>query len=69
MSMSERIERRDIEEKLRELQGEVTEATDSAKSYVLIAGAVVGVVVIGVAFALGTRRGRRKSTVVEIRRI
>jgi hypothetical protein len=69
MSTSERIERADLEAKLRELQVEVDDATDSARSYVVVAGAVIGVVVVGLAFVLGRRAGHRRSTVVEIRRV
>jgi hypothetical protein len=69
LSDSERIERDDLEAKFRELQGEVGDVTASARSYLVVAGAVAGVLVIGVAFLLGKKRGRRNSTVVEIRRI
>jgi hypothetical protein len=62
------ITRNDIEGKFRELRGEVDSATDSAKQYVAIAGAAVAVGVIAVAFFLGKRRGKRSTTVVEVRR-
>lgn len=63
------ITRDDIERKFRELSGEVEQAQDSAKSYALVVGAVAAVAVVGVAYLLGRRRGRKRSTVVEIRRI
>lgn len=69
MSTSEKITPADLEAKMRELQGEVEETTETAKSYVLAGVAVAAVVVFVVAFTMGKRRGRRKSTVVEIRRI
>ena len=69
MSTSEKITPADLETKMRELQGEVEETTETAKSYVLAGVAVAAVVVFVVAFTMGKRRGRRKSTVVEIRRI
>jgi hypothetical protein len=69
MSTGERIERRDLEAKLQELQGEVSEAADSARSYAVVVGVVAGVVVVGLAFVLGRRSGHRRSTVVEIRRV
>jgi hypothetical protein len=63
------ITRDDIESKFRELQAEVEVVEDEAKNYAVIA-AVVGVVaVVAVAFVLGRRKGRRRGTVVEIRRI
>jgi len=68
-STNGRITRGDIESKLREMQGEVKETTEAAKVPIMaIAGAVVAVVVVA-AFLLGKRRGRRRSTVVEIRRV
>ncbi len=64
-----RITRADIEAKLREMRGEVKETTDAARTPILaIAGGVAAAVVV-IAFLLGKRRGRRKSTVVEIRRV
>jgi hypothetical protein len=63
------IKREDIERKFRELQGDIEHAGASLKSYAMVAGAVVAVTVVGVAFLLGRRRGKRRSTVVEIRRI
>ncbi len=64
-----RIELRDIQSKLEDIRGDADETTEKAKPVVVI-GAVVGVVVlVGVAFYLGRRKGRRKSTWVEIRRL
>ena len=64
-----RIEVSDLRGKLQEIRGEVDETTEASKSY-LVAGAVAGVVVlVAVAFVLGRKRGRRKSTWVEIRRL
>ncbi len=57
----------DIEQKFRELQGEVDIVTDDVRSYAASIGAVVVVVVA--AFWLGRRRGRKTQTVVEIRRV
>ena len=64
-----RITRADIEGKLRDMRGEVQETAEAAKAPIMaIAAGVASVIVIG-AFLLGKRRGRRKSTVVEIRRV
>jgi hypothetical protein len=64
-----RITRADIEGKLREMRGDVEETAEAAKAPILaIAGGVAAVVLIAV-FLLGKRRGRRRSTVVEIRRV
>jgi hypothetical protein len=63
------IERGDLEAKLRELQGEVSETTESAKSTLLTVGAVIAVGVIALAFLAGRRKGKKRTTVVEVRRI
>lgn len=64
-----RITRADIEAKLHELKGEVDSTGQAAKPYAL-GVAVVGVVALaGLAYLLGRRKGRKKTTVVEIRRV
>lgn len=63
------ITRDDIEAKFRELQGEADVLKDEAMNKAVVAGAVVLVTVVVVAFWLGRRKGRRARTVVEIRRI
>ena len=69
MTSTEKITPADLEAKMRELQGEVDETTETAKSYALAAAAAAGVVLFVIAFTMGKRRGKKKSTVVEIRRI
>jgi len=54
---------------MRELQGEVTETRERATSTLVTVGAVVAVGVIAVAFLIGRRKGRRRTTFVEVRRI
>lgn len=64
-----RIERSDIQAKLEELRGDVSSTTERARpilTYAAVGGAVALVVV---SFWLGRRRGRRKSTWVEVRRL
>jgi hypothetical protein len=63
------VTRGDIEAKLREIRGEVDATAEGAKSYLLAAGVAAAVVLVGAAFLLGRRRGRKKTTVVEIRRV
>lgn len=67
--VDQRITPQDIEDKLRELQGEVDVVTDDVRSYAATVGAVLLVTVVVVTFWIGRRRGRRTRTVVEIRRI
>lgn len=64
-----RVTRNDIEAKLREITGQVERGVEAAKPKLMpaIAAAAAGVVVL--AYVLGRRRGRRRSTVVEIRRV
>ena len=69
MATTERITKKDLEDKFRELEGEATQTARSARSYVLAAGAVAAVGVLAVAFLTGRRRGRKNTTVVEITRI
>ncbi len=63
------ITREDIEARFRELGGEVTDEVVGARSQLLTVAAVVAVSVVTVAFLVGRRRGRRRSAVVEVRRI
>lgn len=64
-----RVSRADIESKLRELRGEAEEAEESVKKPLAVVGGVAVVVVLGIVFLLGKRRGRRQTTTVEIRRV
>lgn len=69
MTAAAPITRDDIEAKFREIQGEVDEAGDVARNYVLIGAVVVGVAVAAAAFYFGRRRGTMAKTIVEIRRV
>ena len=64
-----RITREDIEAKFRELNGGVTEEVTAARPQILSIGLAVAVTVVTIAYLAGRRRGRKKSAVVEIRRI
>lgn len=63
------ITRDDIEAKLRELQGEVGEGVEAAKGFGTVVAVVAVTAVVVTAYWLGRRRGRRRQTVVEIRRV
>ena len=69
MTEPARVARGDIEAKLRQIRGEVDATTSAAKPMIVAVGAVVLVGVVGVAYLLGRRKGRKRSTVVEIRRV
>lgn len=64
-----RIERDDIEAKLREIRGEVGSTAEAAKPAIVAVAAVAVVVLVGAAYLLGRRKGRKKQTLVEIRRV
>jgi len=63
------ISREDLERKLRAFQGDIKGAVDNQKTNLLAAAGVVGVVLVLVFFLLGRRSGKKKSTIVEIRRV
>ena len=63
------VGRHDIEAKLREIQGEVDDIETSARPYLVAAGAAAAVALVALVYVLGKRRGRKKRTVVEIRRV
>lgn len=63
------ITRDDIESKLKEIRGHVDSTAQAAKAPVMAAAAVVAVLVIGTAYLIGRRRGKKRSTIVEIRRV
>jgi len=64
-----KITRDDIEAKLREIQGDVGQRADAAKVPAIAIAVGVAVVTIAAAYFLGRRKGRRRQTVLEIRRI
>ncbi len=66
---TERISREDIEAKLRALQGDVQGKVEDRKSTVMVVAGGIGVILVIVFFLLGRRSGKRRSTVVEIRRV
>jgi hypothetical protein len=64
-----KITKDDIQAKLEELKGEVDERTEAAKTPVLAVAIGVVFVAVAAAYILGRRKGRRRQTVLEIRRI
>jgi hypothetical protein len=63
------IRREDIEAKLRELQGEVTEVGRSVGNYAIAVGVFAAFGVVALAFRFGKRRERKRTTIVEVRRV
>jgi hypothetical protein len=68
-STAKTITRSDLEAKLREVSGDATETVDAVKPQ-LIGGAVaVAILALVVTYLFGRRRGRKRSAIVEIRRV
>jgi hypothetical protein len=63
-----KVERSDIEKKLRDIQGDLDDAAGAAKPTGIAVGGSVFVGVVGLAYILGQRKARKRTTVVEIRR-
>ena len=63
------VSRADIEAKLAEIRGVTDDTTEVAEEAAKTGLVVAGVAVVVVAFLLGRRRGRKKSTIVEVRRV
>jgi peptide deformylase len=63
------ITRDDIEAKLREIQGTTEAGADAARGAGLTAAVVGLLLAVVIAYLLGRRRGRKRRTVVEIRRV
>lgn len=62
------ITREHIEAKFRDIQREVEGVETEARNYTALAVTAVAVGVVVLAFAIGRRRGRKRRTIVEIRR-
>jgi len=69
MAVERPITRADIEGKLREIRGTTEAGAEAAKGAGLAAGAAGAGVVIVLVYLLGRRSGRKRRTVVEVRRI
>jgi hypothetical protein len=69
MTEANRITPADIESKFREIQGQVDAATEEGKQKLLPVLVGGGLLLLLLVFLFGRRSGRRRSTVVQIRRI
>ena len=63
------ITQKDIEAKFREIKGDIDETAESAQGMAITVGAVIAVVVVLGVFVLGKRRGKKKTTFIEVRRL
>jgi hypothetical protein len=64
-----RITRDDLESKLREIAGPVEDNVERAQSMSVAVGVAVGAALVITAYFFGRRRGRKRTPVIEIRRI
>ncbi len=64
----EKITRDDLEARFRALAGDVEHTKAAAQERLRTIAIVGGVAVLAVVFLLGQRRGKRKTTIVEVRR-
>ena len=69
MARVDHISRDDIERKLRGLQGDVQEKVEDRESAIVGLAVGVGVVLVVAFYLLGRRSGKRRSAVVESRRV
>lgn len=63
-----RLTKADLEARFRALEGDVQQRANEAKDAVKMVAIAGGVALLLLAFALGQRRGKRKTTIVEVRR-
>jgi hypothetical protein len=63
------ITRDDIEAKLRQLQRSTEVGADAARGAGVAGGIALGLVLVVAAYLLGRRRGRKRRTLVEIKRL
>jgi hypothetical protein len=63
------ITRDDLEAKFREIQGGQQAGAEAARGIGKMTGVLVGVAAVGIAYLLGRRRGRKRRTIVEVKRI
>ncbi len=64
-----KVTRDQLEAKFAALQSGVEGSVADKKQTIAIAGAIAGLVILFLVFALGKRSGKKKTTIVEIRRV
>ncbi len=58
----------DIEAKFRDIQGQVDVVAEDSKKKMALAGGAGALIILLIVYVLGRRTGKRKSSVLEIRR-
>ena len=69
VSPDRKITKAEIEANLREIQGDVGAKAEAAKVPAIAIAVSVAVVTIAAAYFFGRRKGKKRQTVLEIRRI
>ncbi len=69
MTETTKINPADIEAKFRDIQGQVDNVTGDGKKKAAIGGSVLAVILLLIIYTLGRSAGKKKSSVIEIRRI
>ena len=64
-----KITRADIEAKFREIQGDVETGVESGRDIGKVAAIAGTILALGVVYLMGRRHGRKKRTIVEIKRV
>ena len=64
-----RVTRADLEAKLTEIDSELTDTGEAVKPKAIAVGVGALVLILVIAFFLGRRKGERKTTVLEVRRL
>jgi hypothetical protein len=64
----QKISRNDLEQKFKALQDDIQGTTDRNKTSIATYAAIAGGAVVILAFAFGRRSGRKRRSVLEIRR-
>ena len=63
------ITRGDIEAKLREIEGGVKQRLDDSRQKIIAIAGGVSIALLVLAYLLGKRKGKKRTTFVEIRRL
>jgi hypothetical protein len=63
------VTRADLEAKLDELRGAAEPGAQKARGIGIAAAVAAGIVLVLAAYIIGKRKGRKRSTIVEVRRV
>ncbi len=69
MTETTKITPADLEAKFRDIQGQVDTVAEDGKKKAVVGGSAVAVILLLIIYVLGRNAGKKKSTVVEIRRL